>query len=211
MDRALVFSAGLVLALVAAFAQALAGPLPALACSCMEPLPGMDSVASQPDTVVLVGTIGQQTPERTPVAVDTWFHGPGISDVVWLSFGTQAMTSCDPFVTPGERRLLVLHRQEDGTFGYSPCVASGVIGTPAGDEAFAEATELFVEAPVRATPEPTGPTGPTGPPEPTEQPATPTPAPDGAAQGWVFVAGALGAALLIFGAVALFALRRQPR
>jgi hypothetical protein len=192
--------AALLLAACGALAQGLGGPLPALACSCAAPLPSMARVAAEPNTVIVVGTIGRQLADRTPVAVDTWFHGPGASEVIWLGFGSQAMSSCDPFVTAGERRLLVLFRQEGmGTFGFSPCVASGVIGTEAGDEALAEATELFGA-------------GPSPPPGPTEPPVSPRPPPGDPGAGWLFVVGALGAAALIFAVVALLGLRRrQPR
>ena len=114
-----------------------------------------------------------------------------------LNFGNQMVSSCDPSMTPGERRLMVLHRQEDGTFSYSPCVATGVIGTEEGDAALAEATELFAgEAP------PT--------PEPTPPPQAPTPEPEPADTSWLFIGGALGAAVLVFGGVAFLSLRRKP-
>jgi hypothetical protein len=179
--------------------QSLAGPLPALACSCAEPLPSMARAAAEPNTAVVLGTIGEQLPEQTPVAVETWFHGPGFSDVIWLNFGSQSMTSCDPFVTRGERRLLVLFRQADtGTFGVNPCVSSGVIGTDAGDEALAQAIELFGS-------------NPTPPPGSTEPPVSPRPPAGDPGAGWLFVVGALGAAAVIFALVALAGLRRRPR
>jgi hypothetical protein len=199
MKRPLILAAGVLLALTAAFAQSLAAPLPALACSCMEPLPGIGRLAAEPNVVVIAGTVGEQLPDRTPVAVDTWFHGPGPSDVVWLSFGSQSMTSCDPSVTPGERWLMVLHRQDDGIFSYSPCVVSGVIGTDAGDEALAQATEIFGG---QMTP----------PPGPNEPPISPRPPTTDPAAGWVYIVGVLGAAALVFAAVALLGLRRRkPR
>jgi hypothetical protein len=198
MRRPLVLAAGTILALTAAFAQALGGPLPARACSCIHPLPTMARVVSEnPASVVLVGTIGRQQAERTPVAVEAWYHGPGVTDLVGLNFGNQGMTSCDPFVTAGEKRLMVLHRNEDGSFGVNPCVASGVIGTEAGNAALEEAEALF------AAPQPP----PTAP--PSEPPTAPT-EPAGAADlGWVMVASVLGVALLLFVAVALVAVRRR--
>lgn len=228
MKGAMVLSVGTLLALVAAFAQALAGPLPVRACSCMEPMPGLAAVASEPNVVILAGTIGPQQPERTPVHVDTWFHGPGLTEVVWLSFGSQMTTSCDPFVTEGERRLMVVQRQDDGLFSYWPCAPAGVIGTEAGDAALAEAEALFSVEP-SPTPPPTDPPEteppatdpPTGAPSPgaTDAPGTggptggtPTESDPTAADpnvGWLFVIGTLAVAGLAFALVALLALRRR--
>lgn len=196
MRRPFVLASGVLLALSAAFAQSLAAPLPAMACSCVAPLPSIERVAADPNVVVIAGTIGQQLPDRTPVAVDTWFHGSGPSDVVWLSFGSQSMSSCDPFVSPGERWLMVLHRQDEGIFSYSPCVVSGAIGTDSGDEALAQATEIFAG---QMTP----------PPGPTEPPISPRPPTTDPAGGWVYIVGALGAAALVFAVVALVGLRRR--
>ncbi|HWH36945.1 MAG TPA: hypothetical protein VNT28_04135 [Candidatus Limnocylindrales bacterium] len=196
MRRPVVLAVGVMLALAAAFAQALAGPLPARACSCIDPLPSLARVASEPNVTVIVGTIGQQQPERTPVGVEGWFTGPGVTDVVWLNFGSQAMTSCDPFVTAGEKRLMVLHPNGDGTYSVNPCVASGVIGTEAGDAALAEAQALFVAQPTPG-------------PSPSDPPAAPQPLPDGADGGWLMVLGVLGVATLAFAAVVLIATRRR--
>jgi len=120
----------------------------------------------------------------------------GVTDVVWLNFGSQAMTSCDPFVTAGEKRLMVLHPNGDGTYSVNPCVASGVIGTEAGDAALAEAQALFVAQPTPG-------------PSPSDPPAAPQPLPDGADGGWLMVLGVLGVATLAFAAVVLIATRRR--
>jgi hypothetical protein len=199
MNRSTVLAAALVLALAAGFAQALAGPLPVRACSCMEPLPGLARVAADPATVIVAGTIGQQLAEQTQLVVDTWFHGAGMTDVLWLSFGSQMLSSCDPFVTPGERRLMVLHRQDGGLYSVNPCVSSGVIGEEGGDAALAEAEALFLTD-VPATPQP---------PSPTEPPDSPSPS--GPGDGWLFVAGTLGAAAVLFAVLALLGMRsRRP-
>jgi hypothetical protein len=195
--RGMVVGAATALTFAAAFFQALAGPLPAFACSCMAPLPTIAEVAQDPNTVVIAGVIGQQLPDRTPVAVDTWFWGPAPTDVVWLSFGNGQMTSCDPFVTVGERRLLVLSRSDANLFSVNPCVASGVIGEPGGDEALAEAQTLFG-----------GSAPPT--PAPTEPPAVPAPTPAALDPTWLYVAAVIGGAGLIFAVMALLAVRRRP-
>jgi hypothetical protein len=195
MRGPLVLLAGTLLVLTAAFAQALAGPLPARACSCAAPLPSLARVAGDPGVVVLVGTIGQQQAERTPGAVETWFNGPGANDVVWLNFGRQMMSSCDPFVTAGEKRIMVLHPIGDGAYGVNPCVVSGVIGTADGDAALAEAEALFAGQPP--------------PPGATDPPALPG-APTGASSdGWLMVGGVVGVAGLILVGVALLSVRRR--
>lgn len=195
--KGLVVGAAIALTFMAVFVQALAGPGRALACSCMEPMPTLADVAQEPNTVVIAGTIGPQQPERTPVEVDTWFHGPGPTNIVWLSFGTQMMTSCDPVVTAGERRLMVLHRDPQGVFTVNPCVTSGVIGTDAGDAALAEANALFAAA----TPPPV---------EPTEPPPVVAPPPTEVDAARIYVVGAIVAALLVFAVVGFVALRRRP-
>jgi hypothetical protein len=192
-----VLATATVLTFVAVFAQALAGPLPALACSCITPMPTMAEVAREPGTVVLAGVVGRQLPDRTPVAVDTWFFGGEATDVVWLSFGSGGMTSCDPVVTAGERRLLVLYRQDTGMYSVNPCVESGVIGTPSGDEALATAQELFGGAPP-----PT--------PAPTDPPAVPPSQPTAIDPSWLYVGAIVGGALLFFGLIALIAIKRRP-
>jgi hypothetical protein len=195
--RGMVVAAATALTFVAVFVQALAGPLPAFACSCMAPMPTIAEVAQDPGTVIVAGVVQQQFPERTAVVVDTWFVGAQPVDTVWLGFGSQMMSSCDPFVTMGERRLLVMSRQAADLFTVNPCVQSGVIGTPAGDEALAAAVELFG-----------GSTPPT--PAPTEPPESPPPAPTGLDPSWLYVAAVVGGAGLIFVVVTLLAIRRRP-
>jgi hypothetical protein len=190
------------LSLVAACALVLAAlviqslsPLPARACSCAE-IASIARAASKPGVAVVAGTVGRQLPDRTPIAVDTWFHGSQAADVIWLNFGSQGQTSCDPFVTSGERRLLVVHRQQENLYSVDPCVASGVIGTEPGDAALAEAVEVFGG-------------GATAPPGSTDPPISPRPPTTDPAAGWVYVVGALGAAALLFAVVALVGLRRR--
>jgi hypothetical protein len=180
----------------AVFLQALAGPLPARACSCVMPMPTIGEAATQPGTVVLAGVIGPQQPDRTPVQVDTWFSGPGVQEIVWMSFGSQMTTSCDPVVNVGERRLLVLSRQDEQLYSYNPCVQAGVIGTPEGDAALAEAQELFGGQPI-ATP------APTPPPQIGDTP--------GLDAARVYVIGAVGVGVLLLVGVLLFATLRRRR
>ena len=193
--RGFVVAAAAALTFLAITAQALYDPRPAFACSCITPLPSLAQVASEPNTVIVAGTVAQQFPERTSVTIDTWFWGAAPVDTAWLSFGSQMTTSCDPFVTVGERRLLVMSRQEADLFSVNPCVQSGVIGTPDGDAALAAAEALFEEV---APPTPS----PTAPPE-SPPPATIDP-------GWLYVGGVVGGATLLLLAIALIAIRRRP-
>jgi hypothetical protein len=185
------------LAMGALFLQSLSAPLPALACSCIDPLPSLARVAAEPNVAIIAGTVGAQQPERTPITVDTWFHGPGVTDVVWLNFGSQMMTSCDPVMTAGERRLMVISANGDGTFSYSPCAPAGVIGTDSGDKALAEAVALFAAEP---TPPPT---------QPPELPRPNEPEASPAGMAWLLVAATLAAGAVVLGGVALYAVRRR--
>lgn len=191
-----VVAAALALTFAAVFVQALAGPGRALACSCVMPMPTIAEAATQPGTVVVAGIIGPQQPEQTPLQVDTWFFGGAPQPVIWMSFGSRMMTSCDPFVEVGERRLMVLFRQDGGLFSYNPCVQSGVIGTPEGDAALATAQELFGGEPI-ATPVPTPPPQ-----------IGDTPGLDAAR---LYVIGAVGAGVLLLAAVVLIAMLRRRR
>jgi hypothetical protein len=198
LRRALTLAAVAALAFLALAAQALYDPRPALACSCIFPMPTIAQVAAEPGTVVVTGTVAQQLPDRTAIAIDTWYWGEGVTDVAWLSFGSQGMTSCDPFVTVGERRLLVLHRQEPDLFSVNPCVESGVIGTESGDKALAAAIELWGDGSVPPTPAPTAP------------PESPTPTATSIDPGWLYVAAVAGGGALVLALVALLATRRRP-
>jgi hypothetical protein len=184
------------LTLAAFFAQSIYGPGRALACSCIQPMPTLEQVAADPGTVVVAGTIGPQAAERTPVQVDSWFLGANPQPLIWLSFGKELMTSCDPVVTEGERRLLVLSRHDENLYGVNPCVAeSGVIGTEAGDAALAAANRLWGEGAALPTPEPTPP------PQIVDTPGLDT--------ARLYIVGAVGAGVLVFAAVILLALLRR--
>ncbi|MDP8905039.1 MAG: hypothetical protein M3N29_06960 [Chloroflexota bacterium] len=199
MKRGPVLAASLLLCFSALFVQAVALPWPVRACSCMPNPPGMAELAAEGGLTVVAGTVGRALPDRTPVSVDTWFHGDAPSDVVWVSGGSQQMTSCDPVMTAGERRLLVLHGEPGQLYSSNPCVTSGVIGTANGDAALAEAAAVFG----------TGIAPPTAEPEPTPQ-APPTPAAP-AGDGLLWVAAAVGAASLLFFSAVVLARRREPR
>jgi hypothetical protein len=194
--RGWAFAAALAVTLGALMLQALAGPLPARACSCVMPMPSLEEAASQPGAIVVAGVIGPQQPDRTPVQVDTWFSGPAPQELVWMSFGSQMATSCDPSVSVGERRLLVLTRQDEQLFAYNPCVQAGVIGTPEGDAALEQAQALFGGQPI-ATPTPTPPPR-----------IGDTPGMDAAR---LYVVGAVGIGVLLLVGVVLFATLRRRR
>lgn len=191
-----ILGAALVMTFAAVFMQSLAAPGRALACSCVMPMPTIADMATEPGTVVVAGSIGPQQPERTPVEVDTWFHGGAPAPVIWLSFGSQMTTSCDPSVNVGERRLLVLSRVDEQLYSYNPCVQAGVIGTPDGDAALAAAEQLF-GGQLMPTPEPT---------EPPNIGETP-----GLDAARLYVVGAIGAAVLLLAGVVLFAMLRRRR
>lgn len=198
MNRGRTLAASLLVTLSAVFFQAVALPSDVRACSCVA-FHSLAEVVADGDVTIVTGVVGRQLPDRTPVAVATWFHGPGPSDVVWVRGGSQMMTSCDPFMEVGELRVFVLHGRPGEPYSVDPCSVGGVVGTESGDSALAEAEALFG----------TGSVPPTA--EPTEPPASPPPAAPVAGEAMLWIAAALGAAVVMFGGIALLAVRRQPR
>ena len=199
MNSGRVMATSLLIAFSALVGQAVALPAGVAACSCVPDPPTIAELAQEGPIAVIVGVVGQQLPDRTPVAVETWFHGEGPTDVVWVSGGSQQMTSCDPVMSAGERRLMVLHGRPGELYSSSPCVANGVLGTQSGDSALAEAVAAFGSGQGPPTPEQT---------DPPASLQEPTPS-LGSGALWIVVA--VGAAALMFGGIALLALRRQPR
>lgn len=199
MRRGLPIAVALFLAFAAFSFQAVQMPGRVVACSCA----GVSTLAEvvQDDQVTIVaGVIGPAQPDRTPVVLDTWFHGPFPTDVVWLMGGTNSMSSCDVFMSAGERRLMVLYGGPiapgaNGLYSSSLCSPNAVVGTPEGDELLAEAVALF------------------GPSEgqPSHEPVTSAPLDlsPWLGEGLLWVAAAGGVGMLMFGALILVA-RRRP-
>ncbi len=200
MRRAWPLAAALMFALVAYAYQAVQIPGRVLACSCVAPLPTLAEVAREEGVSVVVGTVGRALPDRTPIAVEGWFVGGAPhEDVVWLTGGSEQMTSCDIFMSAGERRLLVVYRGDAGLYSANSCAPSGLLGTPDGDALLASAIESFGDAIVPVAPEP----------EPESvTPIATEPSPM-IGQGLVWVAAAVGAGVVLFGVIALVA-RRRP-
>ncbi len=188
-------SAALVFVFMAYALQSVALPGRVLACSCVAPLPSLAEVVDRDQVTVVLGTVGRPLPDRTPIAVEAWFHGAAPTDVVWLMGGTNMATSCDVFMSVGERRLLVLRGGEEGLYSTNLCLPGGLIGTPEGDALLAEATEVLGSG---------------------QSPPPPEPAPNAPLDlspwlgGLTWVAAAAGLGLLMFGAIALIARRRPP-
>ena len=209
MHRVLPVVAAIAMAFTALTFQAIQLPGRALACSCVEPLPTLAELAGEQGTSIVIGTVGRALPDRTPIAVEGSFVGGPHAEVVWLSGGSQQMTSCDIFMSVGERRLLVLFRSEGELYSTNSCAPSGLLGTAAGDALVATAVEAFGEpqAPAVGEPEPE----PQPEPEPEIQ-AEPTSTPEAApllGTGLIWAAGAFAAGLMLFGLVILMA-RRRP-
>ncbi len=199
MRRAWPLAAALVFAFVTYAYQAVQIPGRVLACSCIAPLPTLAEVARNEGTSLVVATVGRALPDRTPISVEGWFVGGPLEDVVWLSGGTQMMTSCDLFMAAGERRLLVLSRGEQGLYSTNSCAPSGILGTADGDALLATAIDAFGDPKVPVAPEP----------EPeSESPTTTEPSP-WLGGGLAWVGAAFGVGTLIFGAIVLLA-RRRP-
>ena len=206
MRKAWPLAAALVFAFVSYAYQAVQVPGRVMACSCMAPLPTLAEVARDEGTSIVVASVGRALPDRTPISVEGWFVGGPQDEVVWLSGGSQMMTSCDMFMTAGERRLLVLSRADQGLFSTNPCAPTGLLGTADGDALLATAIDLFgdpnvPQAPASTSPEPE--------PEPESVSPVATEPSAGLSPGVVWVAAAVGVGVLFFGAIVLFA-RRRP-
>ncbi len=179
----------------ALFTQSAAVPARVVACSCIPP-PSLAEVATTEDVAIVAGTVGRALPDRTPVGVETWFHGASPSDVVWLNSGTQMASSCDIFMTAGERRIFVLHVADKGTYSAISCSPNGLIGSPDGDALLEEAIATFGgEAPPTSEPAVAA--------EPAQSPWI--------GDGLVWVAGGVGAATLLFGLIVAAGLRARRR
>lgn len=194
MPRIKTIGAALLLTLAAVSYQAVELPRPVLACSCVAPLPSLADFAHDSEVSIVVGTVGRALPDRTPVAVESWFRGPNPSDVVWLAGGAETISSCEIFMAAGEQRLLVLHQGENGFYSSSSCVPNGLIGTPDGNALLAEATAIFGAPQAPPTPAP-------------ELPASIDLAPWLGGLGWVAATVGVGAVVLL--AVAFLG-RRRP-
>jgi hypothetical protein len=198
MRRGLVAAAAILLTLSAVFTQAVMFPGRALACSCAGPPPPLAEIAAADNVTIVAGTVGRALADRTPVSVEAWFHGAAPTEIIWLSGGTQQMTSCDIFMSPGERRLFVLYGQPEGMYSANSCSSTGVIGTAEGDALVAEAIQAFgdPQLPPTAAPE-------------AEPPATPQTPPAGSGGGLLWIGAGLGMAVVLFGAVVLVARLRR--
>ena len=198
MNRGLVPLVSVWLALAAVFVQSVAVPQAVLACSCISPLPTLQEVvASDPEVSVIVGTVGPAQAEVTPVAVEAWFHGARPADFIWLSGGTQMMTSCDVMMKAGERRLFVLYGSHPGPYSNNMCSPGGALDTAEGAAALADAEALFGAAQPPASP------------EATDQPAVPLEPSASEGLGWAWLAGGVAAALLVLLVIGLLAARRR--
>lgn len=179
----------------ALFTQSAVVPARVVACSCVPP-PSLAEIAATEDVAIVVGTVGRALPDRTPLGVETWFHGASPSGIVWLNTGTQMGSSCDIFMTAGERRFFVLYPAGDATYSAISCSPNGLIGSPDGDALLEEAIATFGGEPP-PTPEP-------------EAAAEPTPSP-WIGDGLLWVAGGVGAATLLFGLIVAAGLRTRRR
>jgi hypothetical protein len=193
--RRLSVGVAVALAFGALFAQSVALPSRVTACSCAGPPGSLAEVvrADAGQVAIVVGTVGVPLRDRTPVAVDSWFHGASPAEVVWLSGGTEMVSSCDISMKPGERRLLVLFGTDDGLYSANTCAPGGVVGTPDGDALLREATRTFGGQPP-ATAEPEAP------------PAQGSSA--SVSAGLLWILAAIAVAGLLFGAAAVAASRR---
>lgn len=194
MRSARVFGMALLVAAASLFAQAVEAPLRVAACSCVAPMPTLAELAREPGTDIVLASVGQALPDRTPLLIEGWFHGAPESDVIWIRGGANMGTACDVFLDAGRSYVLVLYRGEDGLYSTDSCTPSGQVGTEAGDNLVVQATALFGTAQAPPTPEP--------------EPAAPVDLAPWTG-GLIWVVAAAGAGVLLFGLIALLA-RRRP-
>ena len=197
MRRAWPLLAGIAFGLAVFWAQAVIVPGRVWACRCAEPRP-LAQVVTGEQVAVIVGSVGQPLVDRTPITVETWFHGAPPAGVVWLAGGTQMASSCDISLTPGSTWVLVLYGGPmapgaGGFYSAGSCDPHGMLGTAHGDAVLAEAIATFGAGQLPEVPEP-----------------EPVPAIDLSAVGhgllWAVAASTVG--LLVLGIVALVARRR---
>lgn len=198
MRHRLSVAVALFLAFAAYSFQVIQMPGRVLACYCTEQ--SLAEVVEEGQVTVVAGVVGPAQPDRTPVVLDAWFHGAFRTNVVWLRTGTNSVSSCDVFMSVGERRLMVLHGGPiapgaNGLYSSSLCSPNAVIGTAEGDALFAEAVGLFGPAEEQPASEPV-----------TSAPAELAPWVGG---GLVWAAAAFGIGMLLFGGLILVA-RRRP-
>lgn len=183
-------------AVVACLAQWVVVPKPVVACSCMPP-PSLAEIAATEDVAILTGTVGPALPDRTPVAVDAWFHGSNPAGVVWLNTGSEMATSCDIFMSAGEHRFFVLYPAELGLYSAISCAPNGLIGQQDGDALVEEAMATFG--------------GGRPPPSPAPEPPSALEPSPWVGPGLIWVALAVGGAGVLFGAIILAGMRTRRR
>ncbi len=177
--------------------QAIEMPGRVLACYCTAQ--SLAEVVDDGQVTVVAGVVGRAQPDRTPVVLGAWFYGAFPTNVVWLRTGTNSVSSCDVFLSVGERRLMVLYGAPiapgaNGLYSSSLCSPNAIIGTVQGDALLAEAVGLFGPAEGQST-EPV-----------TSAPAELSPLLGG---GLVWAAAAFGIGMLLFGGLTLVARRRS--
>lgn len=171
---------------------------PTVACSCVEPRPIGEYATVE--HAVFSGVAGPLDARGVPVRVDTWFHGPDPSPVLYLgasSFGDSA--GCGTNTPPAGTAWIWVAFLAGG--GADPstniCTPSGQLGTPEGDALLAEAKAAF------------GGVAPPGtsndPPESVPPPSVPADA------GGLILAGTLGLGVVVLVGAGLLARRRPGR
>ncbi|HUG46797.1 MAG TPA: hypothetical protein VMP67_00110 [Candidatus Limnocylindria bacterium] len=167
------------------------------------PTTAADFVAD-PAVSVLAGVVGQQVVDRVPFTVTAWFQGSGASDLVWLTpagipdgQGGVVFDTCGLTMGPGENWLLFAYGAPPEPYTTSNCTPSTRLVGEEGEAVLAEVEAVFGAAqPI--------------PPAPTEEPVSPPALDAGEPFGWAWLAGGVGAALIMLLGVAALAVRRRP-
>ena len=135
---AILISAGLI-------SSWLALPRTVAACSCATS--SLAEFAKFPGASVFVGTVGKVDPVGLPVAVDTWFRGPGAAPIVHLDasdLGSQSSSCGIPVPPPGARYIFAsTPAGPGGLLGLGLCNPYGDVSGPDGQALLAEAERAF--------------------------------------------------------------------
>ena len=166
----------------------------AFACSCAAPDETIKMLEGEPRLALFTGEAAPAVGADLPVAVSTWYRGPAAADVVVLKVAAGDGASCGMQPPPPGEYLFLAWQDDDGRLGIGLCSLYADLDTPEGQAYLATAEELYGEAAVPITPEPSPPAAPT---EPTNVAADLALVLAPAAIVSLFAIGIVGGALLI--------------
>ena len=114
-------------------------PATVLACSCLQ-----QTVNDLPaDAIVIIGRVGERSGGARPLAVERWFNGPGMTDVLVIAFQEgEPIGDCSYPVATGERKFIVPDREGAMLISHL-CTMQAPVDTDYGRELIAAATAHY--------------------------------------------------------------------